>query len=387
MNALERTIRRVDDYQQTKRWLAFPFAVVKKFGDDRAGHLAALIAYYGFFSIFPLLLVLVSILGFVLHGNPELQEKIVDSALSQFPVIGDQIRNNVHALKSGVAVGIGTVTALWAGLGVTQAAQNAMNDIWDVPMKARPNFLESRLRGLIMLILLGGITLASTIMSGLGTFEGSLGVALRVVGFSGSVVLNFILFLIAFKILTDRDVSYRDVLPGAAVGAVLWALLQAGGSYYMNHQVKHATEVYGFFGFVIGLLAWIFLGAQLTIMSAEINVVRVRKLWPRSLMQPPLTEGDKATMRSSAKVEERMPQERVHVTFSPDADQDPRADAPPEGGAEAEKPEAAPADPPAEEALPPKRGASGAAKAVGIGAAGGFLAAAATRWFRSRNRG
>src|SRR6266542_5843732 len=115
----------IDGYQQRRRWLAFPMAVVKKFGDDRAGNLAALIAYYGFFSLFPLLLVLVAVLGFILRGNATLQESIVNSALAQFPIIGDQIKTNVKALSgsAGVALGIGTLVALWAGLGVTNAAQ------------------------------------------------------------------------------------------------------------------------------------------------------------------------------------------------------------------------------------------------------------------------
>ena len=76
MNAIQRTLQRIDAFQQRRKWLAFPFAVVKKFGDDRAGNLAALIAYYGFFSLFPLLLVMVSVLGFILRGHPDLQSRI-----------------------------------------------------------------------------------------------------------------------------------------------------------------------------------------------------------------------------------------------------------------------------------------------------------------------
>jgi membrane protein len=313
-------IQRIDSYQQRHPWIAFPVAVAKKFGDDRAGNLAALIAYYGFFSIFPLLLVLISLLGFVLRGNPDLQEAIVDSALAQFPVIGEQIRENVSVLRSGVALGVGTLTALWAGLGVTQAAQVAMNDVWDVPIKARPSFLESRLRGLLMLVVLGSMTLASTILSGIGTLEGPVGMLIRVVGFMGSVALNLIVFLVAFRVLTDRNVSWADVFPGAAVGALLWAILQAVGSFYVNHVVKDASAVYGFFGFVLGLLAWIYLGAQLTLYAAEINVVRVDRLWPRSLFtRPPLEEADRRTLRKAAEVEERIPEEDVDVSFHPGA--------------------------------------------------------------------
>lgn len=366
---LQKVVRRIDAYQQSHPWLGFPVAVAKKFGDDRAGNLAALIAYYGFFSVFPLLLVLVSLLGFVLRDTPDLREAIVDSALAQFPVIGEQIRENVSALKSGAALGVGTVTALWAGLGVTQAGQVAMNDIWDVPIKARPPFLKARLRGLLLLILLGSITLASTMLSGLGTLEGTVGMALRVVGFAGSLVLNLVLFLVAFRVLTHKDLSWRDVFPGAAVGAFLWAILQAVGSFYVNHIVKDASEVYGFFGFVLGLLAWIYLGAQITLYAAEINVVRVNRLWPRSLVtEPPLRQADRRTLSQAAKVEERMPQERVDVSF--------------EGRAKG-----TPVSPQQGESSPDGSRSGSFAKSLGIGAVAGGLVAAILRRTRRPDEG
>jgi YihY family inner membrane protein len=319
MKVVDDTVERIDRYQQGRRWAAFPVAVFKKFGDDRAGNLAALIAYYGFFSLFPLLLVMVAILGFVIRGNPSLRASIINSTLAQFPIIGDQIRHNVKGLTGsvGVGLGVGTALALWAGLGVTQAAQNALNDIWDVPIKSRPNFLQSRLRGLIMLAVLGTMTLGSTFLSGLGTATGELGVALRVVGFAGSGVLNFGAFLLAYLVLTQRDVPWRAAFPGALFAAMAWTLLQAIGTLYVSHTLKGATQVYGFFGFVIGLLAWIYLGAQILLLGAEINVVRAKHLWPRSLRQPPLTAADERTFVRKAEVEERIPQESVDVTFQP----------------------------------------------------------------------
>jgi membrane protein len=320
MKAIDSTVERVDRLQQRHGWTAFPIAVFKKFGDDRAGNLAALIAYYGFFSLFPLLLVLVSVLGLVLRGNPSLRASIVDSALAQFPIIGNQLRSNVKGLTgggAGVALGVGTVTALWAGLGVTQATQHAMNDVWDVPIKERPNFLQSRLRGMIMLLVLGSMTLGSTLLAGLGTGTGELGVLLRVVGFAGSLLLNLAVFLIAFRVLTDRDLSWWDVFPGAAFSAMAWAILQAVGGWYVTHTLKHATEVYGLFAVVLGLLTWIYLGAQIMLLGAEINVVRGKRLWPRSLKQPPYTQADKRTLVRKAGVEERVPPESVDVDFQP----------------------------------------------------------------------
>ena len=138
-----------------------PIAVFKKFGDDQGGNLAALVAYFAFFSLFPLLLVFTTILGFVLHSNPSAQAAVEKSVLHQFPIIGDQIK--LHSLKgSVVALVIGLVTSLLAGLGVTDAAQNAMDRVWAVPFKERPNFLQSRIRGLGLLAFLGLLFIIST---------------------------------------------------------------------------------------------------------------------------------------------------------------------------------------------------------------------------------
>jgi len=330
IEVLNRQIARVDRVQQRRRWLAFPFAVVKKFGDDQAGSLAALIAYYGFLSIFPLMVVMVAVLGFVLRGNPSLQSKVIGSALSQFPVIGDQLRHNIRGLTgggAGVALGLGTAGALWAGLGVTQAAQNAFNGVWNVPRKERPNFLESRLRGLIMLAVLGVLTLASTFVSGLGTGEGHL-LVMRVLSLAAALAINLVLYLVAFRVLTDRSLSWGDVFPGAAVGAVLWTLLQSVGGYIVQHQLKNASALYGTFGFVLALLAWIYLGAQVTLYAAEVNVVRAKRLWPRSIVQPPLTEADRLTLEHEAKEEERIREERIDVEIGAPTENEPSAAAP-----------------------------------------------------------
>jgi YihY family inner membrane protein len=297
--------------------------VIKKFGDDRAGNLAALIAYYGFFSLFPLLLVFVTVVSFVIRGNPPLQQRIVDSALSQFPIIGHQIASNVHAIKgSAVALTLGVVGALWGGMGVVQAAQNAMNEVWNVPYKQQPNFLKSRLRAVMMLAVLGVAAIGSAVLTGLSSSGGGLGILIKAVAVVAAFALNLGLFLAAYRILTVEDLSWADVLPGALIAAVLWSSLQYLGTYYVGHQLKSASEVYGFFAVVIGLLSWIYVGAQLTLLCAEINVVRKRRLWPRSLVQPPLTEPDKRVLEQLAKEEERRPEEKVEVQFADHAGED-----------------------------------------------------------------
>lgn len=306
-------LHQLDSYQQRTPRVRFIAAVLKKFGDDQAGQLAALIAYYGFVSLFPLLLVLVTILGFVLQGDPSEQHKILNGALGQFPIIRDQLK--LESLTgSGVGLAIGVVGSLLAGMGITGATQNAFNRIWDVPFKSRPNFLYARLRGIGMLAILGTLSIFSTTAAGfVGTSSHS---AVDVVaGIVVAFVLNLALFMTAFKLLTAVDASWRELLPGVIVAAVFWQLLQHLGGYYVDHELKKTGALYGVFALVLGLLAWLYLGAQLTIFAAEINVVRVRRLWPRSFFSEPLLEADRRALTASAQMEERVQQETVDVTF------------------------------------------------------------------------
>ncbi len=308
-------LRALDRRQQQGRRLSFVAAVVKKFGDDQAGQLAALIAYYGFVSLFPLLLVLVTVLGFVLQGDPSEQKRILDGTLGQFPMISDQLK--LQSLTgSGVGLAIGVVGSLLAGMGITGATQNAFNRIWSVPFKHRPNFLHSRLRGLGMLAILGTLSIVSTTAAG---FVGSSshGAPDVVAGVLVAFVLNLALFMTAFKLLSAVEVSWRDLLPGVIVAAVFWQLLQHLGGFYVDHELKRTGPLYGVFALVLGLLAWLYLGAQLTIFAAEINVVRFHRLWPRSFFSDPLLEADRRALTSSAEVEERVHAENVDVSFDP----------------------------------------------------------------------
>jgi|SRR5450755_728837 len=308
-----RPLRAFDRLQQRHRSLAVPLAVVKKFGNDQAGSLAALVAYYSFFSMFPLLLVFVTVLGFVLQGDPSAQKSVENSVLGQFPVIGDQI--HVHALRGeAIALVIGLLTSLWAGLGVTQAAQNAFDQVWAVPFKHRPGFLASKLRGVALLVSLGVLFLLATIASGLVT-GGLGGPLLKIAGITLSLLLNFGLFFAAFRLMTSRSIPTRDLWTGVIVAGVAWEILQVVGGYYIGHVLKNTSGTYAQFGLVIALLVWLHLGAQMTLYAAEINTVLTRKLWPRSLFGPPDIPADQETLRALAKVEERHEDERIEVEF------------------------------------------------------------------------
>jgi YihY family inner membrane protein len=312
MNIWDR-LHAFDRFQQRHRPLSFVVAVIKKFSDDQAGQLAALISYYAFVSLFPLLLVFVTVLGFILQNDPAERERILNGAIGQIPLIHDQIK--LHSLKgSPVALAIGIIGSLLAGMGITNAAQTAFNRIWHVPFKHRPNFLFSRLRGLGVLAILGTMAIVSTVAAGFvgAASHGALAVAAGIVI---ALVLNLATFLLAFKLLTAADVSWRELLPGAITAAVLWQLLQLLGGYYIEHLLKRTGPLYGVFALVLGLLAWLYLGAQLTIFAAEINVVRARRLWPRSLFGEPLLDADKRALSESAETEERVHEENVEVDF------------------------------------------------------------------------
>jgi membrane protein len=305
-------VKAFDRQQQAHKWLAIPMAVVRKFGDDQAGSLAALVAYYAFFSLFPLLLVFTTILGYVLQGNPGAQASVQKSVLAQFPGFGQDIK--LHALTGRTsALVIGLVTSLLAGLGVTQAAQNAFDRVWAVPFKDRPDFLRSRLRGLLLLVSLGSLFILATGVSGLVSGLG--GGLVKIAAIVIALAVNFGLFLAAFRFLTSATIPTRCLWVGVAFAAAFWELLQVVGGLYINHVYRHAKGVYSQFALVIALLVWLHLGAQVTLYAAEINVVVARKLWPRSLMGAPEEPADQKTLRALAKVEERHPSEQVDVSF------------------------------------------------------------------------
>jgi YihY family inner membrane protein len=309
-----RPVRAFDRFQQRHHTLALPMAVVRKFGDDQAGSLAALVAYYGFFSLFPLLLVMTTVLGFVLQGNHGAQTAVENSVLGQFPVIGHQIQ--VHQLTGRISsLIIGLLGSLWGSLGVTGAAQNAFDKVWAVPFKDRPDFIKSRLRGLALLASLGLLFVVSTALSGVVSSLG--GAGYKAGGIVLSLLVNFGLFSAAFRFLTAATIKTSCLWLGAGIAGVLWEVLQVGGGLYIDHVYRHATAVYSQFALVIALLVFLHLGAQMTLYAAEINVVVTRRLWPRSLLGPPEAPADVETLTALAKVEERHATERVEVDFDP----------------------------------------------------------------------
>jgi YihY family inner membrane protein len=322
-NAVETAVRRLDKFQQSHTVLGFPIAVMQKFGNDQGTSRAALIAYYGLFALFPLLLLFTTILGYVLHGDEHLRKDLVDSALGSFPIIGTQLQSQTHTLQgSGVAAVIGGLLLLYGAFGLGQATQSAMNAVWNIPYVRRPSFLLRNLRGLGVLALLALSTIGSTVLTAFATLTAN-GWPAKVILLVGSVVLNFGLILAAFMIMTATPIRLRELAVGSALATLFWQSMQALGSWYVARGLSHNSDTYGFFGVVIVLLSWIYLGAHLFLLAAEINVVLHYRLWPRSLVQPPLTAADRQVFERLVQTEIRRPEAGVAVAYTAEAERDP----------------------------------------------------------------
>ncbi|HVB27712.1 MAG TPA: YihY/virulence factor BrkB family protein [Mycobacteriales bacterium] len=316
MNLVRRALSTLDEWQQRHAVVAFPLAVAKKFGDDQAGNLAALLAWNAFAAVFPLLLVLVTVLGLILRGNPHLQAQIMRSALVDFPIIGTQLKANVHSLsRSGLGLGVGLVLTFLGARGVAGAAQTAMNSVWEVPRRRRPGFPGSLFRSVALLSVLGIGVIATTTLAGIGGGGGTIGVAVRVAAIAVAFALNVGVFLLVFRLATAAEVALRDLWLGALLTAVVWQLLQVAGGYLVAHYLRHATAVYGLFGLVLGLMSWLYLQAELTLYAVEADVVRTRRLWPRSMFASTRTPADEAALRAYGRTEERQDGETVQVSL------------------------------------------------------------------------
>ena len=288
--------------------------VIKKFGDDRCSTLAVMLTYYAFVSIFPLLLVLTTVLGFI--GNESLSRNIIGTTLQQFPVFGQQIgKDAAHPLSgNGFGLIVGLLGTFYGALGFAQAAQHAMAEVWNVPGVRRSGFLARLARSVILFTVLGIGLAAATVVSSLVTLTGQPGIT-RVLAFVGALVLNVGLYLAAFRILTPKVIESKRLVPGAVVGGVGYSILLTLGAALIQHQLRHSEALYGQFAFVLGLIGWLLLVSQVSLYAAETNVVLARRLWPRSIVQPPLTDADERVLADIAHEEWRRPEQTVEVGF------------------------------------------------------------------------
>jgi len=321
-NPAEQVVRPIDRFQQSHKAAGFVFGVIKKFGDDRGGALSALITFYGFLSIFPLLLVAVTVLGFALSGNPHLEHQVKTSFLGEIPLVGQQLQDQNGLSGSGLGLVVGLLGLLYGSLGASQAIQFAINEAWDVPNKNRPNFFVRLARGLTFYTVLGTGVVATTVLSSLGAIVGSSQLA-GVVGLAAALAVNIGLFLVVFRLLGPKHLTWRHHIAGAVIAGLGWQVLQSVAQRLVQHNLKNTQPLYGQFAIALGLISFLSIASQLTMYSAEVNVVRYKRLWPRSILQPPLLEADRRALAMRATQEERRHEQLVDVSWDDVEDQGP----------------------------------------------------------------
>jgi membrane protein len=313
----------VDRFQRRTTLLGLPIGVVYKYFDDQGSYLAAIITYYAFVAIFPLLLLGTTALGVLLQGDPELEQQVLDSALAQFPVIGTELGIPGGLSGSVTAIVLGSLAALYGALGLGQAIQNATNIAWSVPRNSRPNPILLRAKSL-MLLLMGGLALLAVIvLSILASETEVLGETVASYEWPialASIVVNTAVLTLFFRLAAARHHSMRSAVPGAALVAVTWLLIQRFGAFYVSQVLKSTSEMNQTFGLVLGLLGVIFIAAVSGVMGMELNVVLERRLWPRALLTPftdsvELTEADRRAYAGYARAQRHKGFETVEVTF------------------------------------------------------------------------
>jgi membrane protein len=325
-NPVERIVRRFDSLQQRHTVIGFPIAVIKKFGDDEAGNLVSLLAYNSFLAAFPLLLAFTAVLGVALRSHPELHQKAVNSAFAEFPIVGGQIHDQlgVEAFSGTFpSLMIGIAGALIGGRGFAHALQRTLNTVWAVPKVDWPGFFPRYLRTFTLLLVLGLIVVvtgAAGTAAGTAASLGFGGLPARIISLAVGTALGFGFFLILFRVAASGQVSTRSMMLGAAISALGWQILLTAAGFIIAHQLRHAQAVAGLFGVVLGLLAWLALQVTVIVYAIEADVVRARHLWPRSIVQPPLTDADRSYYTDALRAEAQRPEQRLQIAYRTKSD-------------------------------------------------------------------
>lgn len=311
MNFIQKRLQNIDQFQQRHRFAAFTYAVIKKYGEDQAGYQSALLTYYGFLSLFPLLLVLTTLTGIIAGSHPDLQRSIIHGLTNYIPVLGNQLSAHVQGIhKTGIALLIGILFTFYGARGVADVFRNGVNHLWRVPLTKRDGFPKSLVKNL-MIIAGGGLGLIlASACSGLADAAGH-GLVFRLLSLLINVAILFGLFSWLLNIALPHQVSFKDIRAGALTAAIGLVLLQSFGALLLAHELKSLDAVYSYFAIALGLLFWLYLQSQVVYYSVEVAAVHTQKLWPRSLTDDHLTEADKWALDYQAK--EARAIEREHV--------------------------------------------------------------------------
>jgi YihY family inner membrane protein len=290
---INKITKKIDAFQQQHAVLGFPHAVTKKYGEDNGGYQAALLTYYGFLSLFPLLLVLLTILRIWFQGDPSVQGNVSTSVGHFFPLLGSQLQHNIHGMsKAGLGLVIGILFTLYGARGSADALRYSLDNIWQVPKSKRAGFPKNILHSLAIM---GGAAAGFAAIVAVSAFTSALGhatwvkVLANILGFG---ILTMV-FGYIFQVATNWRIRYRYMFLGAAIAAGMIQLLLSFGGILVAHELRNLDTLYGTFAVVLGMLFWIYLIAQIVMYAAEIDTVRHFKLYPRSSSGRLLTDADK----------------------------------------------------------------------------------------------
>ena len=310
----------LDGAQRRRPILGIPIGVFFKFVDDQGPYLAAIVSFYATLAVFPLLLLATSIFGFVLQGNADLQRQVLDSALTTFPIIGEELGQPDGLQGSTTGVVVGVLAATYGSLGLGQALQNALNVAWSVPRNNRPNPIVLRFKSLLLLLTLGLFMVAITAVSIAGAEIFGDSMLIRWLIRLANVTLVGILLTVVFRLAAARRHHLGRAAPGAITVAVLWLVLQEVGQYYTTQVLAGTRGMDAAFGLVLGLIGIVYISSFMGVIGIEVNVVLARRLWPRSLRtlfvdRGDLTEADRRAYASYVRAQMHKSAENVEVSF------------------------------------------------------------------------
>ena len=308
-------INAIDAFQQRHPAIALPYAILKKYGDDNGGYQAALITYYGFLSLFPLLLVVLTIIQIIFHNNPDVRHEVSQSIGHFFPGLGTSLETNVHTMgKSGVGLAVGLLITFYGARGAADALRHTLNNIWQVPRMRRTGFPKGLWQS-IQIMLAGAVGFAATIA--VSSFSAALGHAVwvKILANIAGLGVVFGILLFVFSTTTARKVPAKDMMVGTAIAATIMQLLLTFGGLLVAHQLKNLDTLYGTFAVVLGMLFWIYLLAQVIVYAIEIDSVRHLHLWPRAIQNDKPTPQDLRAYELYAHVDRYIAKEEVDVRF------------------------------------------------------------------------
>jgi YihY family inner membrane protein len=293
MNRINRLLKDLNLAQQNHKFSAFIVAVIKKYSADQAGREAALLTYYSFLSLFPLLLVLTTITDTLISRDAGLRDTVIKGLTNYFPLLGSQLSSHVHRLHAGgFALISGLLLTIYGNRGIANSFTHGVQQIWFIKESERDGFPKSLYKSLGLIFVGGTGLLGASIIASLTSAAGH-GVEFRLLSVVVNLIILFWLFCFLINFCLPKHVSIKEIRVGAAVAAVGLLILQSLGGYILAHELKHLSALYSYFAVALGLLFWLYLQAQVIYYSIEIAIVSSQKLWPRSLDPDYPTAADK----------------------------------------------------------------------------------------------